>query len=202
MQVTTWGNEFEAPSAFDPANFSMQMQRIAEQVEQELYDLEFWTDHMNSLGGGEVGSPAIMRSRAVDQAGFPVSVEKPVLWDTTQYDNTNTPNTGELILPDQDQRYWWWMGVNLLMAPISANARYTTRLYVQDFDPATGQVLTGVYRYNQYMIASSNQFMMFDGLFRTGGGRMRVTMSHGNTGGAVNLLASSSVWAVRVCPAR
>lgn len=202
MRITRDLNQFEAPSGFDPADFAKQMKRLANSIDTAFDDLSFWSAFTDYAGGGEVGTPAIYKSTNVGLTGFNPSVEKAIVWNTVEIDNTGTQGgTGELVIPDQDQRYWWWMGVNLLMPAITANARYTTRLYVQDRDPSSGQLLTGVYRYNQYMIASSDQYMMFDGFFRTGGGRMRVTMSHGGAA-AINVLAGSSVWAVRICPDR
>lgn len=202
MQITQYANGFQAPSGFDPADFSRQMQRIGNDIDAVFDDLSYWSAFTDYAGGGEVGTPAIYKSTTVAQTGFQPSVEKAITWNSVEIDNTGTQaGTGELFLPDQNQRYWWWMGVNLLMPAITVNARYTTRLYVQDRDPSSGQLLTGVYRYNQYMIATGDQYMMFDGFFRTGGGRMRVTMSHGNNA-AINVLAGSSVWAVRICPDR
>jgi hypothetical protein len=205
VQNTTWLNQFEAPSANDPADFALQMGRLADSIDAAFEDLAFWPSHMAYAGGGEVGTPTVYKSiTATSTAVFLPNQETAVPWTNVEYDNTGTQGgTGELILPTQDQRYWWWCGVNLLVSAASANARYTTRLYVQDRDPATGQLLTGAYRYNQYMTgASGDQYMTFDGLFRTGGGRLRVTLSHGNTNGSVNVLAGSSVWAVRICPDR
>jgi hypothetical protein len=206
MLLTSYDNKFEAPSEFDPANYALQMQRVAEQIETEFNTLQPWLDFFAGNSDSEVGSPVIIRERTSSQVGFTPGNEKAVLWNNTVYDNTgSTFPAGDqtLLIPEQDQRYWWYMGVNILIQAIDANARYTTRLYVQDFDPVTGQVLQTVQRHNQYMSATSNQFMVFDGLFRTGGGNMYVSMnfSAGNPLG-IDVLASSSVWAVRLCPAR
>ncbi len=204
MALITYGSKrFEAPSASDPANLALHLQRLAEQFEPELLSLEWWSDFLSSgTSFNEVGTPAIYRNNTVTQTGYVPSVEKSVLWNNTFYDNTFTASgTNDFILPDQDQRYWWWMGVNLLLPAITLDARMTARLYVQDRDPATGQVLTGVYRYNQYMKTEGDQYMLFDGLFRTGGGRQRVTYAHGNSGNS-SVLSSSSMWAVRICPDR
>lgn len=204
MRLTTYDNRFEAPSGEDPANYALQMQRVAEQVEEEFNTLQPWLNFFDGNSDSEVGAPAIVRERSSTQSG-PVlaGVEFPVNWNNTLYDNTGSNFTADstLLIPEQDQRYWWYMGVNLLMTAIDANARYTTRFYVEDFDPATGQVLRTVQRHNQYMIATSNQFLIFDGLFRTGGGNMYTTMT---VSGATtsDVLASSTVWAVRLCPAR
>jgi len=204
VQNTTWLNQFEAPSANDPADFALQMGRMADSIDAAFEDLAFWSSHMTYAGGGEVGTPAIYKSNNASQGVFLPNEERPVVWNTVEYDNTGTQGgSGELILPTQDQRYWWWCGVNLLVPAISTDARYTTRLYVQDRDPATGQLLTGSYRYNQYMTGTSgDQYITFDGLFRTGGGRLRVTLSHGNVNGLIQVLSGSSVWAVRICPDR
>lgn len=203
MMLTTYDNRFEAPDGEDPANFALQMQRVAEQVEDVFNVLQPWLNFFDGNSDSEVGSPAIVRERNSSQGGFLPGFEIPVQWNNTLYDNTGSNFTGDqtLLIPEQDQRYWWYMGVNLLVEPIDANARYTTRFYVQDFDPATGQVLRTVQRHNQYMVATSNQFMIFDGLFRTGGGNMYTTLTVSGTT-TVDVLASSNVWAVRLCPAR
>lgn len=203
MRATAWANRFEAPEGIDPADFAKQMQRLATEIDETFGELTNWAAHLTDQGPTELGTPAVMLSTTVNISGFPANAEKAVEWNNVMLDNTGTNSgTTEMYLPDQDQRYWWWMGTNIIMAPISASGRYTTRIWVQDSDPATGQILTGAYRYNQYMKSTGNQSIITDGFFRTGGGRIRVTMSHGNTGGAVNLLASSSVWAIRICPDR
>lgn len=203
--ITYYDQQYEAPAAADPANLALQLQRLAEQFEPDLLDLEWWSDFLSSgTSFDEVGTPAIYRSSSVTQTGYVISTEKAILWDTTLYDNTFTATgTNDFVLPDQDQRYWWWMGVNVLSPALTpTDARMTARLYNQDRDPATGQVLTGVYRYNQYMRTEGDQYMCFDGLFRTGGGRQRVTWAQGNTSGNSTVLAGSSMWAVRICPDR
>jgi hypothetical protein len=205
MQVTE-NYRWEVPSLSDPANYAMQLQRVAEQIEQEFTDLESWADHMSG-GNTEVGAPAILREKNVGQS-IPGQVNQYILWNTNTYDNTgqNSVSGTELYLPDQDQRYWWWIGLNLLMAPIAVNLRYTMQLLVQDYDPASGEVLTFTRRHKQYMLPVSgtgNQFMMFDGLYRSGGGRVRATVSHSSPfATSVDVLATSNIWAIRVCPAR
>ena len=202
MQITRGIHQFEAHSGYDPADFAKVLGRLADSIDTAFDDLSYWTSFTDYAGGGEVGTPAIHKSTFGSQTGFNPSVEKAITWQTVEIDNTGTQGgSGELVLPDQDQRYWWWMGVNLLLPIITVNQRYTTRLYVQDRDPSSGQLLTGVYRYNQYAIATGDQYSLFDGFFRTGGGRMRVTLSHGGAG-AISVLGGSSVWAVRICPDR
>lgn len=207
MQRTDGTNRWEVPSPSDPANYSLQLQRIAEQIEREFSDLEPWSDHMAG-SNTEVGAPAILREKTTAQAigsGF----EQYLLWQTNTYDNTglNSPSGTELYLPDQDQRYWWWIGLNVLAAPLNNNLRYTIKLHVQDYDPASGMVDLKTQVYKQYMMPVSgtgNQFMMMDGLFRSGGGRVRATFHTNQTpfGTDVDVLPTSSIWAVRVCPDR
>jgi hypothetical protein len=201
--ITRYDQKFEAPTEQDPANLALILQRIAEQVEDPMIDLLDWPDFQTwSSGAGEVGTPALYLQNSNTQSGFPISVEKSVVWNQTLFNNTGIAHVaGDLVLPDQDQRYWWWMGVNLFIPAITNEARWTGRLYVQDRDPATGQVLTNVSRYNQYMRTESDQYMMWDGLYRSGGGRCKVTMAHGGAA-TTSILSSSAVWAVRICPDR
>lgn len=207
MQVSTNTNRFELPSGTDPANYALQLRRVAEQIEDTLNDLDSWASHLAG-SSTEVGAPAIMRERSSSQLMRGTSIDNAILWTTSLYDNTgsNQGSNNELILPDQDQRYWWWIGLNVLADPIQANGRYRMRLFVQDYDAASGQVAQSSRSYKQYMLpvtGTGNQFMMFDGLFRSGGGRVRATFAHNNTGNvSINLLSTSSIWAVRVGPAR
>lgn len=201
--ITRNDQAFEVPTATDPANLALILQRIAEQFETPLNVLTDWPEFMTwTPGNEEVGTPALYLSNSTTQNNFLFSTEKNVSWDSTIYNNTGTPIVpGDLVLPDQEQRYWWWMGVNLFIPPITAEARWTGRLYVQDRDPATGQVLTTVSRYNQYYRNNGDQYMCWDGLFRSGGGRCKVTMSHGQAA-PTSVLSSSAVWAIRICPDR
>jgi hypothetical protein len=134
------------------------------------------------------------------------SIERTVTWNNTIFDNTGTATgTSELYLPDQGKRYWWYIGANLIIDQASSlNVRNTVRLWIQDRDPATGQVLTGAYRKNHYYIggAGTGFFTITDGFFRTGGGRIRVTMSHSDQISQRSVLQNSLVWAVRICPDR
>ena len=206
MQVTSERNKWQVPSRSDPANYSMHLRRIAEQIEEEFTALESWADHMDG-SNTEVGAPAILREKNTGQT-ISGQINQYILWNTNTYDNTgqNSVSGTELYLPDQDQRYWWWIGVNLLMAPIAANLRYGITLLAQDYDPASGEVLTVTRRHKQYMMpvtGTGNQFMMFDGLFRSGGGRIRTTISHSSPfATTADLLSTSSIWAIRICPAR
>lgn len=205
MRATTWGNEFEAPDDYDPANFSKHMQRMAGQIDAVFETLTDWNGHMTNLGQGEKGTQAIMRNTSANMPSTALSIERTVTWNTTLFDNTGTATgTNELYLPDQDQRYWWYIGTNLITDSASnSSVRFTTRLWIQDRDPATGQVLTGVYRHNNYFINPNGYSMNLfsSGFFRTGGGRVRVTLAHSD---AVNrsVLQNSSVWAIRICPDR
>lgn len=202
-RLTTLNNRFEVPDDETPADLALQLQRIAQQFEPKMLDLQWWADFMGSgTSFDEVSTPAIYRSNSTSQTGFLRSTQKAISWDTTLFDNTGTSQpAGDLILPDQDQRYWWWMGANIFLPPITLDARFTGRILVQDRDPATGQVLTQETRYNQYMRTEGDQYMCWDGFYRSGGGRQRVTMSHGSVG-AASVLAGCSVWAVRICPDR
>ena len=206
MQATTWGNAFEAPSDYDPADFSKQMQRMAGQVDTVFATLTDWAGHMTSLGQQEKGTQAIIRYASANMPATAPSIERTVTWDTTIFDNTGTVGGDtELYLPDQDQRYWWYIGTNLIIDSASSiNVRQTVRLWIQDRDPATGQVLTGAYRRNHYFINpnGSPSNTVTDGFFRTGGGRIRVTMSHSDQISNRSVLAQSSAWAIRICPDR
>jgi hypothetical protein len=206
-RVTEWGSKIETPDSGAPANLALQLQRIAEQTENAFVELQHWSNFMSwsSLlsDGGEVGTPALVRSLSADQTGVQLARELAVSWNSTLYNNTGvTPTNGDFVIPEQEQRYWWWMGCHIIMQPGVVNTRYTTRMYVQDRDPTTGQVLTGFYRYNQYMVGSGSQFIVFDGLFRTGGGRQKVGIVHNYLPNALNLVAGSFMWAVRISPDR
>ena len=201
--ITYYDKRFETPEPKDPANIALQLQRLAEQYDAPLDLLQDWTAFLtDGSSGDEVGVPAVHKTTLGPQTGYQPNIEKSVLWDVTLFDNTSGPaGVNDLFLPDQDQRYWWWMGCNLLVAPITDNARMAARIYIQDRDPATGQVLTTVSRYNHYMRTEGDQYMAWDGFFRTGGGRQRVTFGHGGAA-ATSILAGSSVWALRICPDR
>lgn len=206
MRATTFDNQFEAPSGFDPADFSKQMQRMAGQVDEVFATLTDWADHLTYQGKSELGTHVIMRLTSANMPATAPSIERTVTWDTTLIDNTGTVSgTGELYLPDQDQRYWWYIGANLLIDSASSlNVRETVRLWIQDSDPATGQLLTGAYRKNYYHIAGTALPFntLTDGFFRTGGGRIRVTMSHSDQISNRSVLQNSIVWAIRICPDR
>lgn len=210
MRATTHNFRFQAPSAYDPADFAMHLKRIGDQVDGVFADYETWSGYIAGVASGEVGSPAVIKSRSTDQTGFPGSnLQLQVSWNSTPFNNTGTAiagAAGEMTLPEQDQRYWWYMGTNLYLPAIQTTGKYTARIIVTDFDPATGQVITStVGRMNHYQQSGGNQYMTCEGVYRSGGGRVRVTLAHNNTGGigaVISLLAGSSAWAVRLCPAK
>jgi hypothetical protein len=202
--VTGYDNKFEVPSSSDLADINLWQQRMAEQVDKAFTDVTLWSQFMEwGNNRTERGTPAIVRSRGTNQTGFVNTVEKAIIWDTNIYDTYGGAAAGDLILPQQDQRYWWWIGVSLDItgggAP--ADARTITRIYTQDTDPATGLILTGNYRYDQYMRGGFDEFITFDGFLRTGGGRQRVTFNH-TAGSDRSVVAQSYVWAIRICPDR
>lgn len=207
MRSTTQGNRWEVPTGPDPANYALQLERLALQYEEAFSDLEDWSNHMAG-SNTEVGSPAIIRERNSSIGAFGLSIANPLKWTTTTFDNTGSvqPLNSELVVPDQDQRYWWWAGLALNLDPIQANGRYTMAMIVQDYDAASGYLAQSTKIHKQYMLPSTgtgDQYMMLEGLFRSGGGRFRGTLAHNNTGGAsINVLTGSSIWAVRICPAR
>lgn len=204
-RTTSYEKKFEAPSANDPANAALWMRRVAEQAEQPYRDYEWWSDFLDNKSFStdpRAATPAIIRQLSSTQSGFAPGVETAINWNSTVFDNMNTnQGTGDLILPDQDQRYWWWIGLCLILPAVSANVRFTSRFYLQDRDPSTGLLTTAAYRYNQYMIAAGEQYMLWDAFVRTGGGRQRVTFSHGEAV-SFGVQGSSMVWAVRICPDR
>ena len=116
MRATTWGNTIEAPSDFDPADFAKHMQRMAGQVDDVFATLTDWAGHMTNQGQGEKGTQAIIRANIINnQTATAASIERTMIWDTTLFDNTGTASgSNELYLPDQDKRYWWYIGTNLI----------------------------------------------------------------------------------------
>lgn len=201
-RITQYRNGFEAPSSTDPANFADEMNRVATQVDTVFTDLSLWARHLQYQGAGELGLTAVVRSNSAQIPNFNAGFEKAVMWDSSLFDNTGVSPNGEFVLPDQDQRYWWWMGANVLMQGGSANCRYTSRMYVQDRDPASGALSTSVYRYNAYMSGTGEQFMIFDTFLRTGGGRVRLTVSHNSSSTPLYMAAGSILWAIRMNPDR
>lgn len=209
-RITSHRFRFEAPTEFDPADFSMHTKRVADQVDDVFADYDTWLGYLAGVASGEIGSPAVIKARSSNQTGFPGgNLQKQIDWNSTPFNNTGTAiagAAGELYLPDQEQRYWWYMGTNLYLPTIQLTGRYIARIIVTDFDPATGQaVTTTAGRFNHYMQTSGAQYMLCEGVYRSGGGRVRVTLGHNNTGGipaVIDVNAGSSVWAIRLGPAK
>lgn len=209
-RVTDSEFRFQGPSASDPADFAMHLKRIGDQVDEVFNQYDTWSGYIAGVASGEVGSPAIIKARSSDQTSFPGgNLQNAMSWNATTFNNTGVAAVnanGEMTLPEQEQRYWWYMGANLYLPAIQVTGKYTARIIVTDFDPTTGQIVTTTAgRYNHYQQSSGNQYMTCEGVYRSGGGRVRVTLAHNNTGGipaSISVLNGSAAWAVRLCPAK
>lgn len=146
--------------------------------------------------------PASVKGHAGGQS-MPITVETGVNFTATVFDNQfATFDTNDIVLPDQDQRYWWWVGIHLRLAALNvANVRIRPRIYVADRDPVTGLTPTTVITEPWYSASSGLENLMMGDLVRSGGGRIRATLQHAHSA-ALTVNAGSLLWAVRVASER
>lgn len=209
MTRLTESQGLAAPSEFDAAAMALDLRRLALAGDNLVNQLSNWSDFTSWSGGtGEVGTQVIIRHQSADIDGpFVPNVERFIAWQGTLFNNSGLtqPVGGDLILPDQvENRYWWWIGGAFAFGQLSpVGTRFRMRTYVQDRDPATGQLDTYVHRAQQYSINVSFEYLMWDGFIRSGGGRLRHGILQQSTDGAsVNMLQFSQMWAVRIVPDR
>lgn len=200
--------DFTVPTDTDPPAMALDLQRLAVAGDERLTQFTQWSrfaDWDSTWPPDEVGTPALLRTIVSGTVGpFVQNVEKFIIWSGQIFDNTIPAGPsvlGELTLPDQDQRYWWWVGCNLIFAQTAANTRLRTNLYVHDRDPATGSLLSTVYANNAYAIGIGNEMILFDAFVRSGGGKLRAGFTQASAA-SLNMQAGSFLWAVRVAPDR
>lgn len=162
----------------------------------------------NSQGIGGYGeftdrgtTPAGVRFSSGSSTPINPNVETNLLFDgggtISGYDNMGG-SLNDLILPPQDQSYWWWVGMCQIMAAGAAvNTRFILRAYVQDTQPSTGIVTTRVLKQPYYSPGAGAEAIVLDGFVRSGGGRIRGTLEHTHNAG-LTPQTNSCVWAVRV----
>jgi hypothetical protein len=131
---------------------------------------------------------------------FGAGSETAATFGIVEFDNANMITVTDLQLPTYPQRWWWYVGTNLLLtAGAAANTLFTARLYLDDTDPATGLSVQKVLKRNYYSPGAGVEELFIDWFVLSGGGRLRATVVHNHTA-ALDFTGSSYLWATRVTP--
>ena len=132
--------------------------------------------------------------------GFGAGSETAAAFGIVEHDNANMVTITDLQLLAYPQRWWWYVGANLLLtAGATANTVFTTRLYLDDTDPATGLTSQKVLKRTSYSAGAGVEELFIDWFVLSGGGRLRATVVHNHTA-TLDFTGDSYLWATRVAP--
>jgi hypothetical protein len=134
--------------------------------------------------------------------GFPVppNTEQQVTFGTNPFDIGGMTTINSLILPQFNPRWWWYVGANVLMqAGAAVNTKFTVRIYVDDLDPGTGLTTRKVLTRNYYSPGAGQEEMFLDQTVLSGGGLVRVTITHQHTAG-LDFVSPSVLFATQITP--
>ena len=180
------------PLPADPAAGGPQLQALATVADTRIGDFDALPGFLHNptaiTTGGSLGFP------------FSAGTESSPTFGIVEYDNSAMINMSDIVLPTYPQRWWWYVGANLLMTSgAAANTLFTMRLYVDDTDPATGLTGQKTIKRNYYSSGAGVEELFLDWFVLTGGGRLRATVVHNHTA-TLDFTGSSYAWATRLTP--